>query len=130
MSEPVPPHTPQPPYPYGAPPTPRPAGPGRGLAVAAIIVAAAPILLGGLWPAITIQLYRAVYDAAIFGVVNAVFALFTLALAAVALILGIVAVRRDAGARLLGGIAIGLAVATIVGTVLQLLASVIGGRFF
>ncbi|MDT3345039.1 hypothetical protein [Microbacterium aquilitoris] len=142
MTDPVPPDAHQPPqyspqyppqgqpsYPYGTPPPAGGAGSGRGFAIAALLVAAAPVLLGGLWPAITIQLYRSVYDPQLYGIVNAVFSLFTCALAVVALILGFVAVRRDAGARLLGGIAIGLAAATLVGTVLGFLSSTVGGQF-
>jgi len=136
MSEPVPPYAQQPPqypppgyapYPHATPPTATGSGTGRGMTIAALLLAAAPVLLGGLWPAITIQLYRTSYDPQLYGIVNAVFSLFTCALAVVALILGLVAVRRDAGARLLGGIAIGLSSATLVGTVLGFASSTLGG---
>ncbi|WP_065571854.1 hypothetical protein [Microbacterium oleivorans] len=136
MSEPVPPYAQQPPqypppgyapYPHVSPSAAAGSGTGRGMTIAALLLAAAPVLLGGLWPAITIQLYRTSYDPQLYGIVNAVFSLFTCALAVVALILGLVAVRRDAGARLLGGIAIGLSSATLVGTVLGFASSTLGG---
>ncbi|MFJ6677796.1 hypothetical protein ACIQLK_01550 [Microbacterium sp. NPDC091382] len=138
MSEPVPPYAQQPPqypppgyapYPLAAAPTVAGPGSSRGMAIAALLVAAAPVLLGGVWPAITIQLYRTSYDPQLYGIVNAVFSLFTCALAVVALILGLVAIRRDVGARLLGGIAIGLSAATLVGTVLGFASSTIGSQF-
>ncbi|MFI8632802.1 hypothetical protein ACIGEP_09430 [Microbacterium sp. NPDC077663] len=132
MSTPVPPS--QPPYPqqptypqqpYGA----AASASGRGLAVAAVIVGAVPILLGGLWPAISIQLYTS-SNYTFAGVVNAAFALFTCLVAAVALVLGILAARRHVGGRLLGGIAIGLAAAQIVGTVLSFASSTIGSALY
>lgn len=123
MSTPVPPQYPSQPY-ASAPPT-----PGRGLAIAAVIVGAVPILLGGLWPAISIQLYTS-SNYALAGIVNAAFALFTCAIAVVALILGIIAARRGPATRLLGGIAIGLGAAQIVGTVLSLASSSIGSALY
>ncbi|EZP29113.1 hypothetical protein E1I21_11175 [Microbacterium oleivorans] len=130
MSESVPPYPPQqqPGYPYGTPPA--PAGAGRGLAITAVIIAAVPVLLGGIWPMITIQLYRMASDPALLGIANGFSAVFTCALALVALILGLVAVKRDAAVRLLGGIAIGLAAATVVGTVLGFLSSTIASGLF
>lgn len=126
MTEPVPPYTPQP-YPY-PPSTAAPSA--RNLALVALIVAAVPVLLQGVWPGIQIQLYRAIYDPAAIGLVNAVFSLFMSAVSLAALVMGIIAARRDAGARLLGGIAIGIAGSTLVGIGLSLASSTIGGRFF
>ncbi|MFL0565331.1 hypothetical protein [Microbacterium sp. 179-I 1D1 NHS] len=126
MTEPVPPYTPQP-YPY-RPSTAAPSA--RNLALVALIVAAVPVLLQGVWPGIQIQLYRAIYDPAAIGLVNAVFSLFMSAVSVAALVMGIIAARRDAGARLLGGIAIGIAGSTLVGIGLSLASSTIGGRFF
>lgn len=126
MSTPIPPS--QPPYPQQAYRTAPPA-PARGLAVAAVIVGAVPILLGGLWPAISIQLYTS-SNYTLAGVVNAAFALFTCIIAVVALVLGILAARRHVAGRLLGGIAIGLAAAQIVGTVLSFASSTIGSALY
>ena len=116
-----------PPYPpsYGA----RPPARGRGLAVAAVIVGAVPILLGGLWPAISISLYTS-SNYTLAGVVNAAFALFTCLISAVAIILGIIAARRDAADRLLSGIAIGLGAAQLVGTVLSFASSSIASALY
>ncbi len=116
-----------PPYPpsYGA----RPPARGRGPAVAAVIVGAVPILLGGLWPAISISLYTS-SNYTLAGVVNAAFALFTCLISAVAIVLGIIGARRDAADRLLGGIAIGLGAAQLVGTVLSFASSSIASALY
>lgn len=116
-----------PPYPPSY--DPRPPARGRGLAVAAVIVGAVPILLGGLWPAISISLYTS-SNYTLAGVVNAAFALFTCLISAVAIVLGIIAARRDAADRLLGGIAIGLGAAQLVGTVLSFASSSIASALY
>ncbi len=116
-----------PPYPPSY--SPRPPARGRGLAVAAVIVGAVPILLGGLWPAVSISLYTS-SNYTLAGVVNAAFALFTCLISAVAIVLGIIAARRDAADRLLGGIAIGLGAAQLVGTVLSFASSSIASALY
>ncbi|MDT0182049.1 hypothetical protein Q9S36_17870 [Microbacterium sp. ARD31] len=126
MSTPLPPA--QPPYPQ-QPYRTAPATPGRGPAVAAVIVGAVPILLGGLWPAISIQLYTS-SNYTFAGVVNAAFALFTCLIAVVALVLGILAARRHVAGRLLGGIAIGLGAAQLIGTVLSFASSSIASALY
>ena len=82
-----------------------------------------------LWPAISISLYTS-SNYTLAGVVNAAFALFTCLISAVAIVLGIIAARRDAADRLLGGIAIGLGAAQLVGTVLSFASSSIASALY
>ena len=116
----------QPAYPpsgaYPAP-APRPASSGRGLAIVAVVVGAIPVLFGAVWPVLTVQLYRAAPTPDLLGLFTGGIALVECVLGALAVILGAVAVRRSPASRLLGGIAIGLGGATVVGTVLGFLSS-------
>jgi hypothetical protein len=99
----------------------RPAGNGRGLGIAALIVGLAPVLLGGIEAFFIQAAYRSLGYASVEAVLL-VTSVLTLLLAAGAIVMGALAVRRAGGA-VLGGIGIGLGGAAALGVILSFLTS-------
>ncbi len=157
MSEPsqppVPPYAPQPgpaqppaaqPYgsppaaqPYGSPPAaqpygspaPRPAGAGNGLGRTALLVAVITMAVTLLMSLMLPLVYRAAdFDGMLLEMYSGAMGLIGIAGSVVALILGILALRRP-GSPLLAGIAIGIAGSSILGTVISWMSSLFF-RFF
>ncbi|MEN0024125.1 MAG: hypothetical protein AAGC61_12635 [Microbacterium sp.] len=110
-------------YPGASTPTGAPASTGGALGRVAFIVALASLAVGVLVAVGTPVLLRAVdFSASAYGAILGVGNLLVLIVAVVALILGIVAVRRP-GQQILAGIAIGIAASEVLGILVAWVSS-------
>lgn len=116
--------------PYGTPPAgnehPYPAPPAVGAATGriAFILATASLVIGLVIALAIPAIVRISYDASLIGLATGVGNGLVLVAAAVALVLGLIAVRRP-GSQVLAGIAIGIAAAEVLGIVVSWMSNLL-----
>ncbi|OAN33031.1 hypothetical protein [Microbacterium sp. H83] len=113
---------PQAQYPYGAHPAPARAASGGSLGRIAFIVSLVALGIGLLVTLAFPLIVRSVYDTSAIGVFGAVGNGLVLVVAAVALVLGLLSMRRQ-GQQILAGIAIGISASAIVGILMSWLSN-------